>query len=395
MGIIFFDGTARQTLLPLTFTRPVANLRIGMLTIAEKWQRYLNQPFSYLTQDYLQTKFPLIIEDQNLLINGSVCPDENLLEAVNKLQEGEVLKQKEFIIAAKVKASDVKNFQTINASFTGINYVSAFVKISYPEDIFSKNDEELRKDFALLTKGKTSAAISQTNTILGDDFFAEEGAAAECATFNTRLGPVYLSKNSEVFEGANIRGSFFLGECSQVKMGAKIYSGTTVGPHCTVGGEIKNSVIWGNSSKGHEGYLGNSVFGEWCNIGADSNNSNLKNTYAKVKLWDYSTQKLRNTNLQFCGLIMADHAKCGINTMFNTGTVVGVSANVFGAGYPPKFIPDFCWGGINDTKIYAIKKALETAKLVFERTNRSFGEAEAEILKHIFELTNPTPLKLV
>lgn len=384
MGIVFFDGAARQTLLPLTFTRPVANLRLGMLTIAEKWQHYLNQPFSYLTQGYLQTKFPLQTNDQNLLINGSVCPDEALLEAVNNLQEGEVLKQQDFIIAAKVAAADVESFQTIHASFIGKNFVPDFVKITYPEDIFSKNDEELRKDFALLTQGKTSASISSTNTILGDDFFAEEGAIAECATFNTRLGPVYLSKNSEVFEGANIRGSFFLGECSQVKMGAKIYGGTTVGAHCTVGGEIKNSVIWGYSSKGHEGYLGNSVLGEWCNIGADSNNSNLKNTYAEVKLWDYPTQKFRNTHLQFCGLIMADHAKCGINTMFNTGTVVGVASNVFGAGYPPKFVPDFTWGGIEGTEIYAINKALATAKLVFERKNRSFDQTEAEILKHIF-----------
>lgn len=390
MGIILFDGAARQTLLPLTFTRPVADLRVGMLTIAQKWQKYLNQSFSYLTQEYLQTKFPLKTDYQNLIINGSLCPDAALLEAITNLNGGEVLKQNNFIIAANVTGNDVKDFETLLASFKPINYTSAFVHITYPEDIFTQNDRELRKDFALLTNGKTSAKISSTNTVLGDHFFAEEGAAAECATFNTKLGPIYLSKNSEVFEGANIRGSFFLGECSQVKMGAKIYSGTTVGPHSTVGGEIKNSVIWGYSSKGHEGYLGNSVLGEWCNIGADSNNSNLKNTYANVKLWDYLTQAFRNTNLQFCGLIMADHAKCGINTMFNTGTVVGVGSNVFGAGYPSKFIRDFTWGGCQHTEIYAIKKALETAKLVFERKVKNFDETEAEILQHIFKLTNPT-----
>ena len=389
MGIVFFDGFAKQTLLPLTYTRPVADLRIGILTIAEKWQKYSGQEISFLTDDYLQVKFPLHVNDQNLLIDGSVCPDEALAEAVLQLKEGEVLKQDDFLIAAKVSAADVKSYKAAIASFKAINYTSNFVRVIYPEDIFLKNDQELRKDFALLTKGKTSASISSTNTILGNDFFAEEGAAAECATFNTRLGPVYLSKNSEVFEGANIRGSFFLGEHSQVKMGAKIYSGTTVGPHCTVGGEIKNAVIWGYSSKGHEGYLGNSVLGEWCNIGADSNNSNLKNTYAEVKLWDYTTQKLRDTGLQFCGLIMADHSKCGINTMFNTGTVVGVSSNVFGAGYPPKFVPDFSWGGIGDKEIYAINKALETAARVSERKNRIFDETEAGILKHIFELTKP------
>jgi UDP-N-acetylglucosamine diphosphorylase/glucosamine-1-phosphate N-acetyltransferase len=389
MGIILFDGVARQSLLPLTFTRPVADLRIGMLTIAEKWQQYLGQEPSFLTQHYLQTKFPIQISNQNLLLNGSVCPDEALLEAVNHLQEGEVLKQNDFVIAAKVSGSDVENFPVVIASFKEVNFTAQFVRLIYPEDIFLHNDTELRKDFALLTKGKTSASMSNTNTILGNDFFAEEGAAAECATFNTRLGPVYLSKNSEVFEGANIRGSFFLGDCSQVKMGAKIYSATTIGPHCTVGGEVKNSVIWGYSSKGHEGYLGNSVLGEWCNLGADSNNSNLKNNYAEVKLWDYPTRKLRNTNLQFCGLVMGDHAKCGINTMFNTGTVVGVSSNIFGAGYPPKFVADFSWGGIEHSEIYAINKALETTKRVFERKNRDFNETEADILKHIFELTTP------
>ena len=389
MGIIFFADTAQQTLLPLTFTRPVADLRIGMLTIAEKWQKRFSLDASFITQNYLQKKFPLKIYDQNLLINGSVCPDETLLGAIDQLREGEVLKQENFLIAARISGSDVKNWESLITSFIGINYASNFVRISYPEDIFKLNDTELRKDFNLLTKGKASANISQTNTILGDTFFAEEGAQAECATFNTRLGPVYLSKNAEVYEGANIRGSFFLGECSQVKMGAKIYSGTTVGPHSTVGGEIKNAVIWGYSAKGHEGYLGNSVIGEWCNIGADSNNSNLKNNYSNVKLWDYKTQKLRNTTLQFCGLIMADHAKCGINTMFNTGTVVGVSSNVFGAGYPPKFIPDFSWGGISHNEIYAINKALETAKLVFERKGRVFDETESDILKHIFNSTKP------
>ncbi len=387
MGIILFADAAQQTLLPLTYTRPVADLRIGMLTISEKWQKHLEQDTSFITLNYLQQKFPLKIADQNILINGSICPDEALLEAVANLQEGQALKQQNLLIAAKISGSDINKWETVAASFISINYTKEVVRIIYPEDIFRYNDIELRKDFALLTKGKTSAVISPTNTVLGEDFFAEEGAQSECATFNTRLGPIYLSKNSEVFEGANIRGSFFLGEHSQVKMGAKIYSGTTVGPHSTVGGEIKNSVIWGYSSKGHEGYLGNAVVGEWCNIGADSNSSNLKNTYAEVKLWDYQTRKLRNTGLQFCGLIMADHAKCGINTMFNTGTVVGVSSNVFGAGYPPKHVPDFSWGGISHNEIYALNKALETAKRVFERKGRIFTEVENHILTYIFNST--------
>jgi len=245
----------------------------------------------------------------------------------------------------------------------------------------------LRKDFALLTKGRTSATISSTNTIIGNNFFAEEGADAECAIFNSKPGPIYLSAKSSVWEGSIIRGSFALGENAQVKMGAKIYGPVTIGPESRVGGEINNAVIWGYSSKGHDGFLGDAVVGEWCNIGADSNNSNLKNNYAEVKLWDYTTQHFRKTGLQFCGLIMADHAKCGINTMFNTGTVVGVSANVFGAGFPRNFIPDFAWGGAHGFETYSIKKAFETAALVYERRGRVFDEVDQNILEEVFKLT--------
>ena len=245
----------------------------------------------------------------------------------------------------------------------------------------------MRKDFTLLTAGRTSAKISATNTILGSNFFAEEGATAECATFNTLDGPIYLAKNSQVMEGSHIRGSFALGEHSQVKMGAKIYGATTIGPHCRVGGEVNNSILFAYSSKGHEGFLGNSVLGEWCNIGADTNNSNMKNNYSEVRLWDYAKQSFRKTGLQFCGLIMADHAKCGINTMFNTGTVVGVSANVFGAGYPRNFIPDFAWGGSQGLEVYPLVKVFETAERVYERRNRVFNEVEKNILTHIFEQT--------
>ncbi|MFD2147287.1 hypothetical protein [Mucilaginibacter antarcticus] len=253
--------------------------------------------------------------------------------------------------------------------------------------MFSKNDIELRRDFTLITKGRTSATISDTNTIIGTEFFAEEGAVAACCTFNTTGGPIYLGKHTEVWEGSHIRGAFALCDHSQVKMGARIYGATTIGPHSRVGGEISNAVIWGYSSKGHDGYLGNSVMGEWCNIGADSNNSNLKNNYSEVKLWDYATQRFRKTGLQFCGLIMADHAKCGINTMFNTGTVVGVSANVFGAGYPRNFVPDFAWGGAQGFEVYTVKKMFETAKLVFERRGKDFDELEQDILKAVFEQT--------
>ncbi|HMG07155.1 MAG TPA: putative sugar nucleotidyl transferase [Mucilaginibacter sp.] len=388
MAIILFDDNAHQTLLPLTYTRPVADLRIGILTIAEKWTKYLNKDHSFHTLDYLQAKFPVKIEADNLFINGAVCPDENLLGAIDKLQTGQALKYNDQLLAVRLNQTDAGNFDAQVDFSTVINYSGLFVSLLYPEDIFRNNNTELRKDFALLTKGRTSATISSTNTIIGGDFFAEEGAVAECSTFNTTNGPIYLAGNTEIWEGTHIRGAFAICEHSQVKMGAKIYGATTVGPYSRVGGEINNAVIWGYSSKGHEGYLGNSVLGEWCNIGADSNNSNLKNNYSDVRLWDYNTQRFRNTGLQFCGLIMADHAKCGINTMFNTGTVVGVSANVFGSGFPRHFVPDFAWGGAQGFEVYDINKMFETAEKVFDRRDhRVFGETEQNLLLKIFELT--------
>ena len=388
MAIILFDGNAHQTLLPLTYTRPVADLRLGILTIAEKWGKHLKQDFSYHTQAYLSIKFPIKIEAGNLFINGGVCPDEQLLEAIDKLKVGEALKLDGQLIAVKLSESDAKSFDAGAPFDRSIDYTGTPVIIKYPEDIFRNNDTELKKDFHLLTKGRTSAAISSANTIIGKDFFAEEGAVAECSSFNTTNGPIYLAATTEVWEGTHIRGSFALCNNSQVKMGTKIYGGTTVGPYCRVGGEINNAVIWGYSSKGHEGYLGNSVIGEWCNIGADSNNSNLKNNYAEVKLWDYTTQHFRKTGLQFCGLIMADHVKCAINTMFNTGTVVGVGSNVFGAGFPRNFVPDFSWGGAHGYEVYTLKKMLETTEKVFaRRDHRSFNDMERDILKRIFELT--------
>lgn len=388
MAIILFDDSAYQNLLPLTFTRPVASLRIGILTIAEKWAKYLNQSFSYHTRSYLQGKFLLQTGADNLFINGAFCPDETLLEAVAKLQTGQALKYQDCLVAARLNEADARRFnpaQSFNQQ-TVITHLP--VHIRYPEHIFRYNDIELRKDFNLITKGRESAAISTTNTIIGTDFFAEEGAEAECSTFNTNNGPIYLAKNSSVWEGCHIRGAFALCQDSQVKMGAKIYGATTVGPHSRVGGEISNAVIWGYSNKGHDGFLGNSVLGEWCNIGADSNNSNLKNNYTDVKLWDYTTGRYRNTGLQFCGLIMADHAKCGINTMFNTGTVVGVGANVFGAGFPVNHVPDFTWGGADGFEEHKIDKMLETTARVFARRDgRDFDENEQQILKEVFELT--------
>lgn len=388
MNIILFDGASRENLFPLTFTRPVAQLRIGILTIAEKWKKCFNAEISYLTADYLQEKFPLRFSDVNWLINGSICPDGALLEALNELPEGGALFADDLLLAVKLNKTAASEFNFNQTGlYKSIVYSRTITRICFPEDIFKFNDLELRRDYKLLTSGRSSNKICNTNTILGDDIFVEEGVEAECSTFNTKQGPIYLGKNSSVWEGSHIRGSFALCENSQIKMGTKIYGQTTIGPHSRVGGEINNAVIWGNSSKGHEGYLGNAVLGEWCNIGADSNNSNLKNNYAEVRLWDYGKESFRKTGLQFCGLIMADQSKCAINTMFNTGTVIGVSANIFGSGFPRNFIPDFAWGGSAGFEVYSLTKMFDTAQKVYERRNAAFDDVEKRILTAVFELT--------
>ena len=384
MMINLFDDKSWLSLRPLTFTRPVADLRVGILTIAEKWAKYLNASFGFKTQDYLSVKYAAV--EASLSINGSVCPDQQLLAAVLALKDDQVLVKDGLVIAYHTQ-NRALNYNEAAEKLTIVKYQQDFVHIVFPENIFSANHQELEKDFELLTKGRTSATLSQTNTFLGDRIFVEEGATAECSTFNSLQGPIYLGKNTQVWEGCNIRGSFALCNGSQVKMGAKIYGKTTIGPFSRVGGEINNSIIWGYSSKGHEGYLGNAVVGQWCNIGADSNNSNLKNNYGEVKLWDYDQESFRGTGLQFCGLIMADHAKCAINTMFNTGTVAGVSANIFGAGFPRNFIPDFAWGGVHGFDVYSLPKMLETAIKVYERRDTVLDTTETAILSHVFELT--------
>lgn len=385
MTINLFDDSAAISLRPLTFTRPVADLRVGIMTIAEKWEKYSLTVPGYCTAPYLSIKY-VAHKDADTFINGSICPDEQVFDAIHSLKTGEVLSQGSIIIAYKLNAGESLSLDQA-AQLQQVLYDGLISRVLFPEDIFKINDAQLRADFKIITNGRTSARISATNIILGEDIFIEEGAEAECSTFNSLGGPIYLGKNSQVWEGTNIRGSFALGESSQVKMGSKIYGQTTIGPFSRVGGEINNAVIWGYSSKGHEGYLGNSVMGQWCNIGADSNNSNLKNNYDEVKLWDYETGSFRKTGLQFCGLIMGDHAKCGINTMFNTGTVAGVSANIFGAGYPRNFIPDFSWGGPQGFDVYNLNKMFETTKKVFERRNIELNQIEKDILAAIFELT--------
>ena len=388
MSVILFDDQFRSNLLPLVYTRPVSELRVGILTIADKWRKHLKTNAAYLTESYLQEKYPLRYFPVNLFINSAICPDDDLIEALDTIKEGEALVTGQLLIAVRLSESDATEFSPLHTEkFKQIEYSKPFVRIAFPDNIFTFNDTEIRKDFKLISKDRQSASLSGTNTVLGDDIFIEEGVEAECSTFNTRTGPIYLGKRALVMEGCHIRGSFSLGDDSVIKMGAKIYGMTSVGPHSKVGGEVNNSVIFANSSKGHEGYLGNSVIGEWCNIGADSNNSNMKNNYAEVRLWDYPTEGFRKTGLQFCGLIMADHSKCAINTMFNTGTVVGVGANIFGSGFPRNFIPDFSWGGNSGFEVYSLKKMFETAARVYERRNAKFNESDSAILSRVFEMT--------
>lgn len=388
MNYILFDGQERNKLLPFTFTRPVAEIRTGILTIKEKWERFLNSEVSYRTQEYLSSKYPTIISDENVFINGSVLPTDDLIAQINYLLPGQILKKEKVEIAIRPKTADLDNI--FNPAYQVIRVTSDFLHIENTWDIFKINPQALIDDFTTITKTRKSYGISDTNFIIGDPnkIFFEEGAKAEFVYLNTTDGPIYIGKNAEIMEGSKIRGPFALGEHSVVKMGAKIYSGTTIGPYSKVGGEISNSVILGYSNKGHDGFLGNSVIGEWCNIGADTNTSNLKNTYDNVRLWSYDANTFISTGLQFCGLIMGDHSKSGINTMFNTGSVVGVSSNIYGSGFQRNFIPSFMWGGVHGLKTYNFNKSVEVAKAVFERRKMEFNQIEEDIFKHIYKLTH-------
>ena len=385
MNYILFDGTVRNNLLPFTFTRPVADIRIGILTIREKWEKYLATVTTTITEEYLSEKWPMKGMEENVLINSSFLPNKGLVELVESLKEGEAIFYEDDVIAFFTRDTQE---EVDFSSHKQIEYEGEVLRIENTWDIFAKNQEALEADFDLITKERQSAPISKTNTLINPKrIFAEEGATVEHSILNATDGPIYLGKYSEVWEGNLIRGAFALCEKGVVKMGAKIYGATTVGPFGKVCGEISNSVIFGYSSKGHEGYLGNAVLGEWCNIGADSNNSNLKNNYAQVRMWNYATEKFEHTGLQFCGLMMGDHSKTAINTMLNTGTVVGVNVNLYVPGFPRNFIPSFSWGGASGFTTYLPRKAFEAAKVMMARRGVEFDDTEARILEHVFKLT--------
>ena len=383
MQLVFSDAQFWEDFLPLTFTRPVAEMRCGILTFSERWQKLLEtSEISYLTEDFLQEKFPKPEKKESLFIVPNFLPNENVLNQIKDLKLGEALVYENELLAAKV---DMDNF-SLNQIEKMTDIHEELLLFKQPTDLFSFNEKAIDFDFELLTKGRASQELSATNGFLGsaEDLFIEEGATIEFSTLNTKTGKIYIGKNAEVMEGCNLRGPIALCEDSKFNLGAKIYGATTIGPHCKVGGEVNNIVIFGYSNKGHDGFVGNSVIGEWCNLGADTNSSNLKNNYASVKLWNYRTKRFVDTGLQFAGLVMGDHSKTAINTQFNTGTVVGVAANIFKSGFPPNLIENFSWGGMKGDEKFKLEKAYEVAELAMARRKVTFTEEDKNILKHIY-----------
>ena len=386
MEFVLFDtDTEWKQFLPLTYTRPVSEIRFGILTIREKWEKYLKSKSKVLTAPYLSKKFPFSLSNKGIYINSSLCPNEKLIKEIKKLKVNEGLFSGNNLLAYNGDKNDLQNPSVLSAK----QFEGDLLRLSSVCDIFLKNGEALREDFKLLTKGKKSSSISKSVRIIGkkNQVFFEKGVTAEACIINAESGPVYIAKDAEIMEGSAIRGPFYLGEHSALKLNTKIYGPTSIGPHSKVGGEVNNCVIFGYSNKAHDGFIGNSVIGEWCNLGADTNSSNLKNNYANVKLFSYLNDEMKDTGLQFCGLIMGDHSKTGINTMLNTGTVVGVGANIFGAGFPPTHIPSFYWGGSEKGDTYKPDKLFETAEKVFARRGLIFSETEKEILMQIFNST--------
>jgi len=387
MNYILFDGPSRNNFLPLTYTRPVAEIRVGILTIREKWEAFLESTITFVTEDYLSEKFPMVEFDKNIFINASFLPNAKIVNLIINLKPNELINSGNDLIA--FYANESQDEVDLD-SFTKIEYNEKVLHINSLTDIFKINSLAIEEDFKLLTKNRDSSKISNTNNLINsDNIFLEEGVSMEYSTLNASNGPIYISKNCEIMEGSLIRGPFALCENSTLKLGSKIYGGTTIGPNCKIGGEVKNSVVIGNSNKGHDGFLGNSLIGEWCNLGADTNTSNLKNNYTDIKIWNYDSNKFLSTGEQFCGLIMGDHSKSGINTMFNTGTVVGVCSNVFGSGFPRNFIPSFSWGGNKGFSNYKIEKAFEVNDIVMKRRNCDFSDKDKAILTHINEITSP------
>ena len=394
MNYILYDDAARPHLLPFTHTRPVADIRCGILTMRERWERCLDIHSSgSLTEPYLQQVFPRKGGKDNIYINASVFANHAIANAISRLQKDQALAHGDILIAARLGGEEYTagRLKTHIASLPAKYYEGDVYMLENLWDIFTLNDRALRDDFKILTEGRKSAPVPGDIIVSGkENLFLEEGAHINAGCIiNAATGPVYIANAAEVLEGVMMRGPVAICEHGVVKMGAKIYGATTIGPGCKAGGEISNTVFFANSNKGHDGYLGNAVIGEWCNLGADTNCSNLKNNYATIKLWDEAAGKSVNTGLTFCGLLMGDHSKAGINTMFNTGTIVGVSCNIFGAGFPEKFVRSFSWGGYEGMTNYDFSRAMETAARMMERRGLRLSDAAIEMYRHIYKHHGP------
>ena len=374
MKILIDDNHLHLRFAPLTLTRPVGNLRIGILTNDERWQILIPSASIYFgTEKYLTKKFKTSNE-ADLIVNAAIIPSEALANAALNLNQGEFLSQAGVWLVKK----------GFDAS-KQINFEGDLVKLVHRWDIYQFNGIVLKSDFQLITNGRVSQDLPESNTIIGDknQIFLEEGALVEASILNTKEGPIYIGKNAEIMEGSVVRGPLALCESAGLKLATKVYGPTTLGPHCKVGGEVNNVVFQAYSNKGHDGFIGNSVIGEWCNLGADTNSSNLKNNYSKVSAYSYETEKIEKTDVQFMGLIMGDHSKSGINTMFNTATVVGVSSNIYGAEFPDKIIDSFVWGGSAGFVPFKLDKAIEVAKAMMDRRKVPFTAGDLEIFNYL------------
>ncbi len=380
MKILLTDNGLHANFRPLTLTKPIATLRFGIFTFKETWEKLfleclIEPDIYYETEEYLRIKYPHD-NKYDIKIAANVKPNIDLVRQILKLEKNQSLYCNFKWIATNGLFEESK----INIQEENILYLTQIW------ELFQKNDEAIKLDYKILTRNKISQPISNTNTTINpSNIFIEEGAVVECAFLNASNGPIYIGKEAEVMEGSMIRGAFALLNNGVVKMGAKIYGATTIGPYCKVGGEISNSIFQAYSNKGHDGFLGNSLVGEWCNFGADTNSSNLKNNYGMLKIFNYNSKKLEQTDVMFCGVMMGDHSKTGINTMLNTATTIGVSANIFGSGFPPKYIPSFSWGGFENSPVFKLDKAFDVAKNMMSRRNIKLSAKDIEILTHIFE----------
>lgn len=390
MNIILFETDQSNCLLPLCYTRPVASLRTGILTIREKWELRIEGQYSYRTEDYMKGKFLFHVEEDNLMLSSHVCPTDELTDQIKQLKTGEGVLWNGIPVAARLNRQETMEYPARVNKISWSDFKGELGLVRYPWDLMTINNSQINLDFQLLTKGRQSAPISGTNQLRGtENIFAEEGAKIEFAIINASSGPVYIGRDTEIMEGSMIRGPFALCDHGVVTMGSRIYGATTVGPYSKVGGEIIQSVILGYSSKAHEGFLGHSVVGQWCNLGAGTNVSNLKNSYDKVKVWSYPDNKFIRTGLQFCGLIMGDHSKTGISTMLNTGTVIGVGCNIYGSGFPRQFVPSFSEGGAHGYEVHPLKIVFSTAEKAMIRRDRVLTDEDQRILTTVFDRSAP------